>query len=251
MTSNAPAHASSEAPTTLAAASSSQPAPPLSRAARVAVGVSLVVGGVLNGGLQYVDHLTAGSGEKAEMMAWGLAHQGLYRAVWVGILISSGFLLLGFLGLAQVTRWRTPRLTAVAAVLTTWGMSGFANVLAGSYVANVVAPDVLGLEGAVRLVDDGYLADWGMTLGALAPHLVGSFFGVLLLVVAGWRSGLPRVPLVLLAAFLVWDFALAPWGILEPHVLLLVSLVWLGVFVLRMPHARWLGGTAENRPAHG
>ena len=50
---------------------------------------------------------------------------------------------------------------------------------------------------------------------------VGSFFGLLLLCVACWRSGLvPRPPLVLLAAFLVWDFLLPAVGVLEPHLLL-------------------------------
>ena len=243
MTSTAPTQpgpaASSSARGAATEASSLDPsAPPLSRSVRLAAGTSLVLAGLLNGGLQYVDHLTAGSGDQADMLAWGLAHSGVYRAVWTGIMLSSVFLLLGFLGLAQVARWRAPRLTAVAAVLTTWGMAGFANVLAGSYVANVVAPEVLGVEGAVRLVDEGYLSDWGMTVGALVPHLVGSFLGILLLVVAGWHSALPRVPLALLAGFLVWDFALAPVGVLEPHLLLLVALVWLGVFVLRMPHAR-------------
>ena len=75
---------------------------------------------------------------------------------------------------------------------------------------------------------------------ALLPHLVGSFVGVLLLALAGLRSAsLPKVPLVLLIVFLVWDFLLPSVGPLEPHLLLAVALVWLGVAVLRMPQLEW------------
>ena len=57
---------------------------------------------------------------------------------------------------------------------------------------------------------------------------------------AGLRGrALPRVPLALLVVFLVWDFLLPTAGPLEPHLLLAVSLCWLGVHVLRMPQARW------------
>ena len=219
--------------------------PPLSRGIQRAVAVSLVLAGVLNGGLQYVDHLTAGDGEQRELITWGLAHHTAYQAIWFGVMLSSVLLLLGFLGLAQVTRWHVPRLTAVAAALTVWGMWGFGNVLAGTYVAQVVTPDLFGVDDAVTLIDEGYLKDWGMIAGSLAPHLIGSFFGIFLLAIACWRSGLPRVPAALLIAFLVWDFGFSPVGLLEPHLLLLVSLVWFGVFVGRMPRETWLGRTTQ------
>ena len=218
-----------------------QTAPPLSRSIQRTVGVSLILAGLLNGGLQYVDHLVAGSGERREVMAWGLAHHTIYQAVWLGVMVSSLFLLVGFLGLAQLTRWHTPKLTVAATVLTVWGMWGFGNVLAGTYIAQVITPELSGLDDGVRLIEDGYLADWGMIAGSLVPHLVGSFFGVVLLAIACWRSGLPRIPVALLIAFMLWDFLISPIWILEPHLLLLVSLVWLGVHVVRMPQARWLG----------
>lgn len=215
--------------------------PPLSRSIQRAVAGSLVLAGLLNGGLQYVDHLTAGDGEQRELIAWGLEHHAFRQAVWFGVMLSSIFLLIGFLGLAQVTRWHTPRLTVAATVLTVSGMWGFGNVLAGTYVAQVVAADVFGLDDAVKLIDEGYLKDWGMIAGSLAPHLIGSFFGVLLLSIACLRSGFPQAPAVILIVFLVWDFALSPIGILEPHLLLLVALGWLGVTVARMPQTQWLG----------
>jgi hypothetical protein len=215
--------------------------PPLSRSIQRAVATCLVMAGLLNGGLQYVDHLTAGDGAKRDQLAWGIAHHAVYQAVWFGVMLSSIFLLIGFLGLAQVTRWHTPRLTVAATLLTVWGMWGFGNVLAGTYVAQVVTPAVFGLDAAVKLGDEGYLKDPGMIAASLAPHLIGSFFGILLLSIACLRSGFPRVPTVLLIVFLVWDFAFSPIGILEPHLLLMVALGWLGVTVARMPHAQWLG----------
>ena len=92
-------------------------APPLSRSIQRGVGVSLVLAGLLNGGLQYVDHLAAGDGERRELIAWGLEHHAVYQAVWFGAMVSSLFLLIGFLGLAQLTRWHAPRLTVAATLL--------------------------------------------------------------------------------------------------------------------------------------
>ena len=218
--------------------------PPLSRSIQRGVGASLVLAGLLNGGLQYVDHFTAGNGERDAQMAYGLEHHALYQAIWFGAMVSSIFLLLGFLGLAQLTRWHTPKLTAVATPLVVWGMWGFGNVLAGTYIAQVVTPDVLGLDSGVSLIEDGFLEDWGMIAGSLAPHLLGSFFGILLLAIACWRSGFPRVPVALLVVFLLWDFMLVPVGPLEPHLLLMVALVWLGAHVARLPHDQWLGRRA-------
>ena len=153
--------------------------------------------GLLNGGLQYVDHLLVGGGGKRDQLAWGLEHHALDQALWFGVMLSSIFLLMGFLGLAQVTRWHTPRLTVAATLLTIWGMWGFGNVLAGTYVAQVVTPTLFGLDAAVKLINEGYLKDPGMIAGSLAPHLIGSFCGVLLLSIACLRSGFPRVPAVL------------------------------------------------------
>ena len=230
--------------TTLTAPTAATIEPPLSQAIHRGVGICLVLAGLLNGGLQYVDQLTAGDGERRELMAWGLEHHAVYQTVWFGAMLSSIFLLLGFLGLAQITRWHTPKLTVAATLLTVWGMWGFGNVLAGTYVGQVVTPDVLGLDAGVTLIEDGFLRDWGMIAGSLAPHLIGSFFGILLLAIACWRSGLPRIPSALIVVFLLWDFMLSPVGPFEPHLLEMVALVWLGVSVIRMPHEQWLGTRA-------
>jgi hypothetical protein len=146
---------------------------------------------------------------------------------------------LGFLGLAHVTRWAAPRLTAVGLVLTLWGMWGFHNVVALGYGAGTVGPGAIGVDAAVAL-NEGYLDHLGTTVTALVPHLLGSFLGLVLIAIAGLRSpSLPKVPLVLLLGFLVWDFLLPAVGPLEPHLLLAVALAWLGVTLLRMPQSEW------------
>lgn len=231
--------------TLLTSTDAARTTPPYSRLVQVTVAGALVLAGLLNGGLQYATHLAAGDLDRAEYIAWGMAHPGLYRTEQFGLMVSAPLLLLGFLGLAHLTRWTAPRLTLVATILTVWGMWGFGNVLATGYAAQVVAADTLGVDAAVRLIEAGYLADGGITAGALVPHLVGSFLGLLLLALACWRSGrLPRVPVVLLVAFLVWDFLLPPVGPLEAHLLLAAALVWLGIAVGRLPHSRWLRGNA-------
>ena len=166
----------------------------------------------------------------------------LHQGEQFALVLSMLFLPLGFLALAQVTRWYTPRLTAVATPLVLWGMWGFANVIALGYAAGSVGPGAIGVDASVQL-NEAFLEHPGVLAFGLFPHLIGSFLGVLLLSIACWRSGVfPRVPLVLLVAFLIWDFTLPSAGPLEPHLLLMVALVWLGVHLIRMPQQIWLGG---------
>ena len=237
--------------------SSSRPAPhapaaspPLSRAAQLGAGVSLLLAGLLNGGSQYLTHLLTGDhGDFSDQIRWGAEHPGPHQAEQAALVASMFFLPLGLLGLAHLARWGAPRLTAVALALVLWGMWGFHNVVALGYGAGSVAPGAIGVDAAVDL-NESYLDHLGVTLTALVPHLLGSFLGLLLLTLACWRSGrLPRVPLALLAAFLVWDFLLAPVGPLEPHLLLAVALGWLGVHVLRMPVGTWSGNPSADRRA--
>ena len=134
-------------------------------------------------------------------------------------------------------------------VLVAWGMWGFHNVVALGYAAGSVAPGVIGVDPAVAL-NDGLVEHAGTMVTALFPHLLGSFFGLILLSIACWRSrSIPRIPLVLLVAFLVWDFLLPSFGPLEPHLLLFVALGWLGVHLIRMNDAAWRGARASRRPS--
>jgi hypothetical protein len=215
--------------------------PPLSRAARIGAGLCLVAAAVTNGLGQYVGELAMPElDDFSAQIVWGADHPGIHAAEQTALLVSMLVLPLGLLGLANITRWAAPRLTAVGIALTLWGMWGFHNVVALGYSAGTVGPDAIGVEAAVAL-NDGYLDHVGTTFTALLPHLIGSFLGLALLAVAGLRGrSLPRVPLWLLLLFLVWDFLLPSVGPAEPHLLLAVALGWLGVHVLRMPQAEWL-----------
>jgi hypothetical protein len=220
-------------------------APPFSNPIRIGLGICLVLAGLLNGGSQYlIELLTSDQEEFSEQFQWGLDHPVLHQSEQFALVLSTLFLPLAFLALAQVTRWHTPRLTVVATVLMLWGMWGFHNVLVLGYAAGSVGPGSIGVDASVTLNDD-FVEHAGVLVSALFPHLIGSFLGILLLSIACWRSGVfPRIPLVLLAAFLVWDFTLPAVGPFEPHLLLMVALGWLGVHVMRMPHRFWLGARA-------
>ena len=217
---------------------------PFSRALRIVAGLSLVAAGLLNGLTQFlVEFFTQGHESFSDQIAWSRENALLHGAEQTALVVSSLVMLVGLLGVAQVCRYRAPVLTAIATPLVVWGMWGFGNVLAMGYVSGTVAPDVLSVDQAVAL-NDGLSSHPGVVAVALVPHLIGSFLGLVLLSVAIWRSrAFPRATAVLLAAFLVWDFGLPPLGPVDPHVLLVVAWVWMGVHLLRMPDAVWRGAT--------
>lgn len=222
--------------------------PPLSRAARVGTGLCLLAAGLTNGLSQYLGALAMPDlDDFSAQIRWGAAHPVVHVIEQTALLVSTLVLPLGLLGLANITRWAAPRLTAIGIILSLWGMWGFHTVVALGYGAGTVGPGAIGTDAAVTL-NEGYLDHVGTGVLALLPHLVGSFLGILLLSIAGLKgNSLPRVPLVLLIAFLVWDFLLPAVGPLEPHLLLAVALVWLGIHVLRLPQSVWLNpgqGTA-------
>ena len=217
---------------------------PYSSLVRKAAAACLVLAALTNGLSQYVGHLVIGDLDFSEQIRWGAEHLAFQRTEQMALVVSALFMPLGLLGLAQVTRWSAPRLTLVAVPLVLWGMWGFHNILAMGYVVGTAGPPILGVDTAVRFNDE-LVSDPGAAVLALLPHLVGSFFGVLLLTLAAWRSGrFPRIACALVAAFLVWDFFLVPVGPLEAHLLLAVGWTWLGVALWRMPDRVWRGGDA-------
>lgn len=217
---------------------------PLSRAAQLAAAACLIVSGLTNGLSQYVgEFLTPDLDDFSAQIRWGADHAAVHVTEQTVLLVSMLVLPLGFLGIAHITRWSAPRLTAFGLVLTLWGMWGFHNVIALGYGAGSVAPSAIGVDNAVEL-NDAYITHLGTIITALLPHLLGSFFGLLLLAVAGLKGrSLPRVPLVLLIVFLVWDFLLPSFGPLEPHVLLAAALIWLGVHIARLAPEQWRNPT--------
>jgi len=219
-------------------------AAPLSRIARIAAGVSLVLAGLTNGLSQYLSVVFSGArGDEtySEYIRWGAQHGSIFQSEQAALMVSMLFLPIGLLGLAQVSRWRTPKLTAVAIVLALVGMWGFHNVITLGYTAGAIAPEVIGVDQAVAL-NDGLSEHAGSVIMALVPHLLLTFVGMILLCIACWRSrSFPRIPLALLLAFLVWDYLLPAFGPLESHLLLFIAFAWLGVHVIRMSDAAWRG----------
>jgi hypothetical protein len=220
--------------------------PPFSRALRIVAGLSLVAAGLLNGLPQVIGAFLAGDLSFNEQIVWGAEHPIAHGAEQTALVVSSLFMPLGLLGVAHVCRFRAPVLTAFATPLVIWGMWGFGNVLAMGYVSGTVAPSVLSVEDAVAL-NEGLSEHPGTVAVALVPHLIGSFLGLVLLSVAMWRSrALPRAAAVLLVAFLVWDFGFTMVGPVDPHVLLVVAWVWMGVHLLRLPDEMWRGAPART-----
>lgn len=218
--------------------------PPFSRALRIVAGLALIAAGLLNGLPQAVIAAVTGDIGFDEQIAWGAEHATAHTLEQSALVLSSLVMPIGLLGLAHVCRFRAPVLTAVATPLVLWGMWGFANVLAMGYVSGTVAPSVLSVDDAVAL-NDGLVDHPGVVATALVPHLIGSFLGLVLLGVAAWRArAVPRTAVVLMIAFLVWDFLLPPLGPVDPHVLLVVAWVWMGVHLLRMADAAWRGAPA-------
>lgn len=214
---------------------------PYSSLVRRAAGVCLVLAALTNGLSQYVGELVTGNMDFTEQLAWGVDHPVLQRTEQSMLVVSALFMPLGLLGVAQVTRWYSPRLTLVATPLFLVGMWGFANVLSMGYLTGTVAPRLIPIGPATTLHED-LITDPGAIWLALVPHLAGSFFGVLLITIAAWRSGrFPKVACALVVAFLVWDFLLPAVGPLEAHLLLFVAWTWWGITLIRMPHAEWSG----------
>ena len=153
-------------------------------------GVSLVLAGLTNGLSQYLTAVLtdANDGETfSDQIRWGVDHPAVHQTEQALLLVSSLLLPIGILGLAQVSRWRAPRITAVATALALWGLWGFHTVIALGYAAGSIAPGVIGVDPAVAL-NDGFVGHSGSVAFALLPHLVGSFLGLLLLVLACWQG---------------------------------------------------------------
>lgn len=149
---------------------------PYSGLVRIGAGVALILAGLLNGLPPYLFSVFVGDMTFSEQIKWGATHMAAQRAEQLAVVVSTLFMPLGLLGVAQVTRWRAPRLTLFAVPFMLWGMWGFHNILSSGYVAATIAPAKLGVEQAVAL-NDAFLADGGLVAAALLPHLVGSFLG--------------------------------------------------------------------------
>ena len=94
------------------------------RPRRPATGLCLLAAGLTNGLGQYAGELAMPDLEDfSAQIVWGADHPGVHATEQTLLLVSMGVLPLGLLGLAHLTRWAAPRLTAVGIVLTLCGKS--------------------------------------------------------------------------------------------------------------------------------
>ena len=108
-------------------------APPFSRALRLVAGLSLVAAGLLNGLPQAVVAAITGDLSFDQQIAWGADHPLIHGLEQAALVVSSLVMPLGLLGIAHVSRFRAPVLTAIATplVIVTLLAEGLSNAEIG------------------------------------------------------------------------------------------------------------------------
>lgn len=147
-----------------------------------------------------------------------------------------------FAGLALSVAHRSPVLSLVAAFVSTCAMVGFGGVRAVQGIQLGLVQSDIDRGEAVALIDsvNPILAAF------LVLFMVGTLVGLVMLVIAVWRTGrFPRAALVLVLAFVVFDMV---GGSLTgdvgsrflpvlAHLVFLVGLGWLGLVLWRQAGA--------------
>ena len=152
------------------------------------------------------------------------------------------------LGVGHLLRHHAPRLSVVATCLATLGAFGHA-VVSGSMITSVVmAQDTGAREQMAGLLED--VESTPAAILFMAPGLLGTVLGLVLVAVALWRTGVgPRWVPALIGAFLVVEFVgsgLSDRAALVAAVLYLVAFVGLARTVRSTPASDWESGV---RPA--
>ena len=160
------------------------------------------------------------------------AHQGLFViSVLVG-LVATLLYVPAFLGLATRCLVAAPVAARVGVAFAVWSMLGFMGVRMAQAVELQAVRDGLDRGETVRLMD--HLVTNPIGAPSLVLLLAGSAVGLVALAVAGWRAGLPRPALLLVAVFPFLDLALpSQTGTVASHVALLAGLGWLAVALAR------------------
>lgn len=150
----------------------------------------------------------------------------------------------GLLGLTARTVHRAPVASRIAAALVCVGFPGFVGVRMGQAAELQAVRDGLPARSTADLVDHLSANPIGAVI--VGCFLVGTVVGVVVLAVAVWRAGLPRVAVVLVGAFGIADMVTegtVPGWI--SHLLLVAGLGWIAVALVRGERA----DTASERPA--
>ena len=159
--------------------------------------------------------LPARPDDTAEMLQLVADHRATYTALVVVGTLAVPLMAAAFVLLTRIAAERARRTATAARVLLLAGMWGFL----GMHVVNLVQVPLSAVsvraEGVVAL--DALVESPVLGLLFLAPFLVGTALGLLLLVVALFRSSAPRwIPATMLA-FLVVDFGLRNGGPVDAH----------------------------------
>lgn len=175
-------------------------------------------------------------------------HQGLFVAsVLVGLLATLLYVP-AFLGLATRCVGAAPVAARLGAAFAVWSMMGFMGVRMAQAVELQAIRDGLDRGDTARLMD--HLVTNPIGAASLVLLLAGSAVGLVALAVAGWRAGLPRPALVLVAVFPFLDLALpSQTGTVASHLALLAGLVWLAVALAREAGPNQRAEAGQTAPA--
>lgn len=164
-------------------------------------------------------------------------HQGLFVVSVLLGLLATLIYVPAFLGLATRCVAAAPVAARLGAAFAVWSMMGFMGVRMAQAVELQAVRDGLDRGDTARLLD--HLVSNPLGAPSLILLLAGSAVGLVALAVAGWRAGLPRPALVLVAVFPFLDLALpSQTGTIASHVALLAGLVWLAVALTEQRGAR-------------
>lgn len=194
------------------------------------VAVLLVGAAVLDTLEQVISPLTS-STTYADITAISQHQTRFVVSVLIGVAATLMFLP-GILGLTARTVGRAPVASRIAAALVCLGFPSFMGIRLGQAIELQGVRDGLSRRATANLVD--HLSANPIGVAIVACFLVGTVLGVLVLGVAMWRAGLPRVAAALVAAFGVVDMStegvIPGWLV---HLMLVVGFGLTAVVLLR------------------
>ena len=203
--------------------------------------VALVVGAALNTAEAVVTGAVLGGRDRspAEELAAAAANPGGVVAISVLGIASVPALLIGFQAMAHLVRARLPRLGAVAAVLSYFGVLGFLAMQGIGLARGILIGHGTQYTDAIMALRESPLG-----LVAIAPFLLGMFGGMALLTAGLFaHRRVPRWIPIAFALFWVLDLAIGAVGPVDPHWLFLAGAAALAIAVIRAGDRAWRDGS--------
>lgn len=190
--------------------------PPAYRRPRTAA--ALVVAAAVLNGIESIGTralLPARPEDTSAMLELVADHRATYTALVVVGTLAVPLMAAAFVVMTGIAAERARRTATAARVLLLAGMWGFLGMHVVNLLQVPLSATAVREEGAIAL--DALQQSPVLGLMFLAPFLLGTALGLLLLVVSLWRSSAPRwIPLTMLA-FLVVDFGLRNGGPVDAH----------------------------------